>query len=177
MEELYLGRALIFIFCMFILSGCSLSIEEASENTLKAVEQALSQEKKEANEKSDPFSYYLPPEYTVNSESNNNIVLTYKDQTFILFVNPYEPKDSEVLYQSTVENYDNPEVTETFLNNGELGYVIIDELDNSEEELYEITVGVGGVKMTTVTDTDNLEESANTMMEIVTSVNVEDGAN
>ncbi|WP_078379357.1 hypothetical protein [Sutcliffiella halmapala] len=174
---MYLGRVVIIVFSIIVLSGCSLSIEEASEKTLNAVEQSLSEENNEANEKSGQISYYLPPQYTVDSESNNNIVLTYKDQTFILFVNPYEQKDSEVLYQSTVESYDSPEVTESFSNEGEFGYVIIDEIDNNEDELYEITVGVGGVKMTTVTNTNNMEESANVMMDVVSSVIVEELGN
>ncbi|MCA1319922.1 hypothetical protein LC085_08340 [Bacillus tianshenii] len=170
---MYLGRAIIsiFIFSILFLSGCSLSFEDASKETLKAVEESLSEEKKEANEASDQFSYYLPPEYEVDSAATNNIVLTHKEQTYILFINPFEPDDSKVIYESTLEGYESPEVEETFSKDGEFGYVIIDRLE--KEEFYEITVGVGGVKMTTVTDPDNMEKSADTMMEIVSSVEVQ----
>lgn len=172
---MYLGRAFIsiFIFSILLLSGCSLTFEDASKETVKAVEESLSEEKKEANEVSDQFNYYLPPGYEVDSAATNNIVLTHKEQTYILFINPFEPDDSKVIYESTLEGYDSPEVEETFTENGEFGYVIIDRLDDEKEEFYEITVGVGGVKMTTVTDPDNMEKSADTMMEIVSSVEVQ----
>lgn len=172
---MYLGRAFIsiFIFSILLLSGCSLTFEDASKETLKAVEESLGEEQKEANKVSEQFSYYLPPEYEVDSAATNNIVLTRKEQTYILFINPFEPDDSKVIYESTLEGYDSPEVEETFSENGEFGYVIIDRLDDEKEEFYEITVGVGGVKMTTVTDPDNMEKSADTMMDIVSSVEVQ----
>lgn len=169
---MYLGKAFIFIFSILLLSGCSLSFEDASKATLQTVELSMTEDKKEANKEGDQFSYYLPPEYTVDNEASNNIVLTHKNQTYILFINPFEPNDSEVIYESTLEGYDSPEVAETFSDNGEFGYVIIDRLDDEKEEFYEITVGVGGVKMTTVTDPDHMEKSADTMMDIISSVEV-----
>lgn len=171
---MYFGRAIISILflSLFILAGCSISIEDATQKSIEAFEQTFNAEDMEAAEATDAFNYYLPSQFTVDTETENNVVLKHKEQTYLLFVNPFEPKDSEVLYESTKVNYDKLELDHTVTEDGQLGYLLISPVEGEKEEFYEVTVGVGGVKMTTVTDTKNMESSTKSMMEVVTSVKV-----
>ncbi|KMJ57081.1 hypothetical protein AB685_19000 [Bacillus sp. LL01] len=171
---MYFGRAIISILLLslLVLAGCSISIEDATQKSIDSFEQTFNGEEMEAAEETDSFRYHLPSQFVVDSESENNIVLTHKEQTYLLFVNPFEPKDSEVLYDSTKMNYDKLELDHTVTQDGRLGYLLISPLEGEEEEFYEVTVGVGGVKMTTVTDTKNMESSTTSMMEVVSSVKI-----
>ncbi|MCG1022002.1 hypothetical protein [Sutcliffiella horikoshii] len=171
---MYFGRAIISILflSLLFLAGCSVSIEDASQKSIDAFEQTFKAEEMEATEETDAFHYYLPSQFSVDTETENNIVLTHKEQTYLLFVNPFESKDSEVLYDSTKVNYDELELDHTVSEDGRLGYLLISPVEGEKEEFYEVTVGVGGVKMTTVTDTKNMESSTKSMMEVVSSVKI-----
>ncbi|WP_339147305.1 MULTISPECIES: hypothetical protein [unclassified Sutcliffiella] len=171
---MYFGRAIISILflSLLFLAGCSISIEDATQKSIDAFEQTFNGEEMEATEETDAFHYYLPSQFSVDTETENNIVLTHKEQTYLLFANPFESKDSEVLYDSTKVNYDELQLDHTVLEDGRLGYMLISPVEGEKEEFYEVTVGVGGVKMTTVTDTKNMESSTKSMMEVVSSVKI-----
>ena len=171
---MYFGRAIVSILfiSLFILAGCSISIEDATQKSIEAFEQSFEAEEMEAAEETEAFNYHLPSQFAVDTETENNVVLTHKEQTYLLFVNPFEPKDSEVLYDSTKVNYEKLQLDHTVTEDGRLGYMLISPVEGEEEEFYEVTVGVGGVKMTTVTDTKNMENSTKSMMEVVSSVKI-----
>ena len=168
------GRAIISIlFLSFLtLTGCSVSIEDATQKSVDTFEETFKAQPLETSEDTDIFAYHLPPKFSIDSQSENNIVLTQDEQTYLLFVNPFEPKDSEVLYDSTKVNLSDVEVDHTVTEDGRLGYLLISPVEGEEEELYEVTVGLGGVKMTTVTGTGKMEASTKSMMEIVSSVEI-----
>jgi len=172
-ESLTFGRAIISILflSLLFLTGCSVSIEDATQKSVDTFEETFKAQPLETSEDTDIFAYHLPTGFTIDSESENNIVLTQEEQTYLLFVNPFEPKDSEVLYDSTKVNLSNLLVDHTVTDEGRLGYLLISPVDG-EEEFYEVTVGLGGEKMTTVTDTSNMEASTKSMMEIISSVKI-----
>jgi hypothetical protein len=110
----------------------------------------------------------LPEGYKVESAKNNNLIFKRDDEQFILFVNDKEKEDSTVFYDSLLEQYKDPIVEETFKDKDRFGYVLVDKL---EEDEYEVSAGIGGVKMTTQTDSRSVADTAEQMMEIVSSVN------
>ncbi|QFT90239.1 hypothetical protein FIU87_16365 [Bacillus sp. THAF10] len=169
-----LGRVFIFIISLSVMVGCSVSEEEALEKSKETFEQVFQGETVEATEDTEMFTYHLPEKFEVESASNNNVVLLHKEQHYLLFVNPMEAKDSDVVYESTKSNYSELQLDHTFSHNGRLGYVLVAPLEEEENMKHEVTVGIGGVKMTTVTETNNLENSTKYMMEIVSSVKVKD---
>lgn len=57
--------------------------------------------------------------------------------------------------------------TETFTYKNKFGYVFLKETKKDE---YELTVGIGGYKMTTMTDMKRLTQDAETMMKVVSSI-------
>jgi hypothetical protein len=85
-------------------------------------------------------------------------------------VNPKEKPSSKAMYESTVQSVKKPVLNETFKSNNRLGYVIISKVD---DDVFEVTVGIGGVKLTTETKARSVSESAEKMMEIVSSVSIE----
>lgn len=149
-----------------------MSIEDATQKSVDTFEETFKAQSLDTSEDTDIFAYHLPTGFTIDSESENNIVLTEDEQTYLLFVNPFEPKDSEVLYDSTKMNHSDLLVDHTVTDEGRLGYLLVSPVGGEEEELYEVTVGLGGVKMTTVTETGNMEASTKSMMEIISSVKI-----
>ncbi|WP_175639928.1 hypothetical protein [Metabacillus schmidteae] len=152
---------------LFILTGCMPSSEEIKKDTLENTEQAFLSKKQEINETSKQFSYYLPEDFQVKETKNFNVLLEKGNQSFILFVNQNEEENSRVSYDTLVEQYKDPFISETFERDHQFGYLFVVKVDKN---LYEVTVGIGGIKLTTESEAHNLHDDAQVMMEIVKSV-------
>lgn len=155
---------------LVMLSACSASIDEEKKVAQEAVKNVFTSELDvETNKEMKGYHFYLPKGMVMKESIDNNIVLARGKNIYILFINPQEQSSSEVVYQSSVS----PKITyvmdETFTTKGEFGYLLIHEI-NSEKDVYELTVGIGGVKLTTETNTKHLADNAKEMMEIVKSV-------
>jgi hypothetical protein len=152
-----------------LLTGCFASVEEVSTETVASVEQAFKAKPVEPNNTEKSFSYFLPSDMNVESAGQNNVILQKGEQLFILFVNPNEPKDSTEMYESTVQktSKDKDIVNETFKDDSRFGYVKVEEIENKS---YEVSVGIGGVKITTESKLSEVSVTAEQMMQIVSSV-------
>lgn len=161
-----LGRILVFIFLSLVglLAGCA-SIEDESKETVAAVEDVFKAQPEKTNSENGDVSFYLPSTMEIEEKDENNVILQNGNQTFILFVNPNEERTSDVLYNSV----DAKEfaIDKTYTDKERFGYVKAFEI---EDKLYLVTVGIGGVKMTTETKVSDISESATEMMQIVSSV-------
>lgn len=147
-----------------LLSGCA-SIEDESKEAVSTVETAFKAQPEKTNSENGDISFYLPTTMKIEDKDENNVILQKGDQTFILFVNPNEARTSDVLYNAV----DAKEfaVDQTYTDKERFGYVKVFEL---EDKLYLVTVGIGGIKMTTETKVSDISESAEEMMKIVSSV-------
>ncbi|MEH7276882.1 hypothetical protein V7125_25080, partial [Neobacillus vireti] len=105
--------------------------------------------------------------YEIEDESPNNILLKNGSKKYILFNNPQENKASDVVYKSTVAQNKDIEINEKFKENDQFGYLIINQL---EEDMNEMTIGIGGTKITTLIKTSSLKNEAAAMTQIVKSV-------
>lgn len=157
------------IFMFFaILSACSASIAEEQVVATEAASTVFSEEQTvEVNQESEGIEFYLPSDAAVKKTTENNIVFEKKGKVFILFINSHEGPNSQVVYQSTRSQGADYFVDETFQKDGKFGFILLQE---NEEESYEVTIGVGGVKATTITSVKELTEDVELMMEIVKSV-------
>ncbi len=164
---------LILLGCVCILLvGCS-STEEIVADTKDSVHEMFEEGPKGINVKKGNFEFYLPDAMDVQEQQEileNNLLLSEGDQTYILFVNPIEKenRDSRVIYEST-QSDNNYILNETFEKNKQFGFVQILALED-KNKTYEVTVGVGGAKLTTITKKTNLVKSAKKMMKIANSV-------
>lgn len=154
---------------VLILSACGGSYKEESKAAIKTAKTTFHEKAKKPNKKSGDISFFLPSGFEIKDKKPNNIILKNGSTTYILFVNPQEAADSDVVYQSTVEQYGKLDTNEKFTDKDKMGFLTIQQL--KEDKLNEVTVGIGGSKITTQTKTANLESETKAMMQIVNSVN------
>lgn len=156
---------LVFLMCLLI-AGCS-GNEGHIDKAVKATVSAFSDDVLQPNTEVGLIKVYLPKKFKIEEEHDNNLILKRGNQAYILFVNPNENRDSSQLFLTAKEQPTDYLVLESFQTDEKFGFISIIE---SSEEKYELAVGSGGVKMTTVTDTENLKNEAEKMMKIVSSV-------
>lgn len=157
---------LLFVMALILLSGCSASFKEEQGEALLAVEKAFTEKPKETNKDNKDISYYLPFGFEVEDETPNNIILKNGAKTYILFYNLHENNGSDVVLDATLQQkkYD---VKEQFQEGEKLGFFLVKKGDN---KVNEVTVGIGGVKVTGEVKTNSMTTEAETMMQIVNSV-------
>lgn len=156
------------IFCLlFLITACSPSQKEAFSATLTAVEQEFNKDAASPNKKAGNYDAYIPENMEVQTEDKNNFLIDDGDHTYILFINPLEPKNSKILFK-VLQEENKSILLDSFVQKKEFGFINISSMDKKE---YEVVVGIGGVKMTTVTKIGDLEETARLMMKMVKSIN------
>jgi hypothetical protein len=164
----FFNAILIIILSIILLSACGKSNFKAeSKESIEVVKETLNEKAKKTNNKSGDINFYLPFGYEIEEESPNNILLKNGSKQYILFHNPQESKVSDVVYKSTVVQSKDIEINEQFKNSNQFGYLIIKKL---EEDMNEMTIGIGGTKITTLIKTSSLKNEAAVMTQIVKSV-------
>ncbi len=159
---------LILSLCfIFTLAGCNISDEDLTKATINQTKLAFEEQPKKPNKKTDLFSYYVPKEFEIKETNKYNVLLEKGKQSYILFVNLNEKTNSKVSYEALSSQYKNPFILKSFESNGKFGYLFVDKIDKNK---YEVTVGIGGTKLTTESNAINIEEDVQNMMYIVNSV-------
>ncbi|MEG6532908.1 hypothetical protein ABET36_05250 [Caldifermentibacillus hisashii] len=155
------------LFFVFLLSACTSSLQDKQQDVKELLESSVTAESEKPNKETDDIRFYLPFAMKMNESDANNILVTKGDQIFILFINKNEKEDSRVVYEAMLKEAISYTFTETFTNKNKFGYVFLKETNKDE---YELTVGIGGYKMTTMTDIKRLTQDAETMMKVVSSI-------
>ena len=164
----FFNAILILILSILLLSACGKSnYKTESKETVGAVKEALNEKAKDPNKKSGDINFYLPFGYEIKDESANNIILKNGSKQYILFNNPQESKMSDVVYKSTVAQNKELAVNEQFKKSGQFGYLVIKKLD---EDMNEMTIGIGGTKITALIKTSSMKNEAEVMTQMVKSV-------
>ena len=166
MTRLFKG-ALLLVIAVFVLSACSANIKEEQKATSDAVSQAFNSTPMKANNKNKEISFGLPLGFEIKEKKANNILLKNGTKTYILFYNQQEGPESHVVYEATLNTKMNVDFKETYKKDKKFGYLLIKEIDKNNHEL---TVGIGGVKITTEAKTKSMKSEAKAMMDIVNSV-------
>ncbi|WP_318614176.1 hypothetical protein [Sporosarcina sp. YIM B06819] len=168
----------IFLLVMsaLLLTACSESLGERAKVGINAAEEAFHTNDKEPTEEIDGVKLYKPIGLMISEKSDaQNIVFTKGKETFILFINPNEKSDSQLFYDLLLADQ-NKEIIEqaTFTDKDIFGFAAVVK---SEDDHVELITSVGGSKMTTLTTKKNIEENLTEMMEVVRSVEKENGGN
>lgn len=156
---------------MLLLSACSdnASLKEESQAATKTAKAAFNESEKKPNQKSGNMHFYLPNGYVIKKQSTNNIIIRNGSDTYILFYNPKESMESEVVYKATVDQYKILDTNKTFKSaHNKFGFITIKHL--KDDSVNELTLGAGGAKITTQTKTGDLAVKSKKMMQIVHSV-------
>ncbi|MHC0038906.1 hypothetical protein [Pseudoneobacillus sp. C159] len=162
--------AILFLLSIGLLVGCQASLEDQKDDTIKTVQDKLKEKPKKSNQDVEDISFYLPFGFEINEKSPNNLILKNGTKTYILFYNQHENAKSDVVYQSTLNQHEKFEIDKKYNNNDYLGYLLVDSLE--KDDLNELIVGIGGVKLTSEVKSSSLPTEAAQMMEIVHSVKV-----
>lgn len=153
---------------VLLLTACgNSSFKTESKETIAAVKEAFNQKAKKPNKKGGDISFYMPFGYEIKEESPHNIIIKNGSKTYILFHNPQENALSDVVYQSTLAQYKDIEVNKQFKKKDQFGFLMIKQL---KDGMNEMTIGVGGSKITTQVKTSSLKNEAAAMTQIVLSV-------
>lgn len=156
----------LFVIILILLSGCSASFEEKSDEAFAAVKTSFEESPAETNKSNEDIQYYLPFGFEIKEETPNNIILKNGSKTYILFYNLQEDAVSEVVLNATLQQKEY-EVMEELQGQEKFGYFLV---KNTSKQSNEVTVGVGGVKITSEVKTKALKSEAEIMMKIVNSV-------
>lgn len=159
---------MLIVIAILLLTGCSSSFQEEQKEAQIAVENAFKENPKETNNENKDIEYYLPFGFEIEEETPNNIILKNGSKTYILFYNPQEDANSNVVLNATVQQKEY-EINETFEHDKKLGYFLVNKINDQENE---VTVGIGGVKVTSEVKTKSMKSDAETMMKIANSVKV-----
>lgn len=157
-----------FILILFILSACSQSLDTVQAEVVAAAQEAFNAEQKEPNKGNEFIQYYLPFGFEIQSETTNNIILKNGAKKYILFYNHQEEANSKVVYEATAKQQEY-EVNETFSKDEEFGFILIKKIN---DDLNELTVGIGGVKVTSELKTRSLKSEVAYMMAIANSIKI-----
>ncbi|MDC3415079.1 hypothetical protein NC797_16370 [Aquibacillus sp. 3ASR75-11] len=158
----------LFLMTMIlIVTACSFESEdETLKDVKKVTETEFSSTGVEPNTELEQFSIYIPNNLEIVEKGKSNLILEEGDQSYVVFNNVFEDRASELNYK-TASVAENPNLLESFTDDGRFGYVRIIKTD---EEEYELQVGIGGIKITTYSPLGSLESDAEMMMKIANSI-------
>jgi len=150
-----------------VLFGCGTqSEEEALNNAIRSAESVFSsKEDMEQNEQTNHFEFYLPEGLEIEEESKNNIILSDGNEHYIVFYNNLESPDSRLNYESAKDS--KALVYESFEDDNKFGYL---QITPGTDKNYQVQAGIGGVKITTYTAKNDLEDTARELMKIARSI-------
>lgn len=168
MTRLFKG-ALLLIITVLLISGCSTDIKEEYQATNNTVAKTFKTTPKKTNNENKDIRFYLPFGFEIKEQSPNNILLKNGAKTYILFYNPQEDQESQVVYKAAINNEGKFQFAENYKQDNRFGYLLINDI---EKNLHVVTIGIGGVKITTETKTKSMDTEAKMMMEIVNSVKI-----
>lgn len=163
----FISRCLLFLLLAAFLSGCTLSQEDMTEQTIKNVKEVFSGNPPKADQKAGSYRFYLPETYKIDAVRKYNILLLENSQRTILFINQNEKPSSTVAYETIKRQYKHRVLDVQMKDKNRFGYAAADKLKNNR---YEITVGIGGIKLTTEADASKIPDSAKKMMMIAASL-------
>lgn len=160
-----IGSLLLVGLLSIVLVGCS-SVEEDVKEGVAVIHSTLDSEPKEATKQLEKMDLYYPFYFEVVEEEDNNVILTDGSQQFILFYNDQEDSKSRLNYDTAIEQKEylykeEIEMDESFT------YILIDQVD---EKSIEVTIGIGGNKITSQMKSNALLDNGKLMTNIIRSV-------
>lgn len=114
------------------------------------------------------ISIFLPQGFIIETEEATNFVVKKGSQRYLIYVNRLEKKTSKQVYQNVLNTGAHFTINETFKDGYRFGFLLAEKTDDK----IELTVGVGGFKMTTMTTRSNMAADARNMMRIINSIKI-----
>lgn len=159
----------LIILSISVLTACGQTLDERAADGIAVAKEAFLLDDKQTNDEVQGVPLYKPSGFTIAEDSDaQNIVMKKGDETFILFINTNEEKDSRLFYDLLDNNEERKRFEEVFTSDGYFGFASVVKIG---EDQVELITSVGGVKMTTITKKKNIRNDLARMMEITRSIN------
>lgn len=159
----------LLILSISVLTACGQTLDERAADGIAVAKEAFLLDDKQTNDEVQGVQLYKPSGFTIAEDSDaQNIVMKKGDETFILFINTNEEKDSRLFYDLLDNNEERKRFEEVFTSDGYFGFASVVKIG---EDQVELITSVGGVKMTTITKKKNIRNDLARMMEITRSIN------
>lgn len=151
------------------LSGCGKSIEEKIEVGVASAKSTFKEPAETPNTTIGHIQLFAPKGYTVEQGVDEmNYLLTKDKESYILFVNPFEKEDSQLHYDNLLADKTKKVLKSLdFEADGTFGFSAVVKYSDDE---YELIVSIGGIKLTTISKPNKIEDKLTEMMKIVRSV-------
>ena len=163
----YLASALLLLFIIVISVFSYQSEESIIEQAGNTAEETFYHDDiPKDNYKGEHFSFFLPDSMEVEEVDDFNAILESGNKTIIIFYNTLEGNLSKLNYEAA--STDKAVLFDSFEDDDKFGYIRILPTDTEGE--YEIQIGVGGVKVTTITDKSEVINDAENLMHIALSI-------
>ncbi len=164
-------RLMICSAFVFTVAACSNNVDTKISKGFESADQVFEQKPKTSTASTEHLQFYLPKDFTIKSSSDEtNILLKKGDETFSLFINPHEPKQSKQFYKAIQQKEKDAIVKEqTYEKDGQFGFASVLEDDNHN---YRVVASTGGVKITGVSGQQNIDHTIPELMEIAHSVQI-----
>lgn len=161
-----LNKVVFSLILLMVVSGCNATKEDTIQQTYQLFSDSFQEQSKEVNETTNQVELYLPRGVKIEEEADYNLVLKKGERLYILFFNPEEPPNSEVNANQDKEVTDGRLFFDTIEHEGKLGYVSIVE----QGDEWKLIAGIGGAKMTTITDMKHATEDMEAIVKILHSL-------
>ncbi|ADU31530.1 hypothetical protein [Evansella cellulosilytica] len=160
--------SLLVIMLVLIVSGCSISKEDAQQFASNSFASKLEQEAKSATHELDDISLYIPSYTTVEEIDEFNVLLERSNHILLLFLNDIVENKTKEGILETLLIEDDPFIFESGeTTEGNLAYLVVTEL---EEDMYSVIVGYNGYKITTLSSLSDMNNISEMMFDIVRSI-------
>ncbi|ARF16414.1 hypothetical protein CSV61_13040 [Sporosarcina sp. P3] len=167
------GKVFLLLLLAVVLVGCNQKVEVRTDDAFVSAKKAFELNSKKTNQTVGDIDFYKPPTLRIDKESiSQKIVLTKRNDSFYLTVNPNEKKNSQVYYDVLLtDEPDHLVGAQTFSKDDAFGFVAV--IQKGEKQV-ELIANVGGAKVETVTNEANTDAYLGKMMEIARSVQHDD---
>lgn len=165
-------QALGLLLLLLGLYGCNQSVDEQIASGLQITEKVFAEEPEAYTDKIGQIQLFLPSKFKIEDSSDAyNILISKGTNSYILFINDREQDDSKLYYNLLKEDRSKKVINETtYDKDGIFGFSAVSKTDNKDE--FELIVSSGGVKMTTISPANNIENNLHEMTKIVHSVKI-----
>ncbi|WP_026907516.1 hypothetical protein [Paucisalibacillus globulus] len=166
-KQTYIVSALLVIFIIVL----SIYSYQSEESVIEQVENIANDtfynvDIPKDNYEGEHFSFFLPEKMEVEEVDNFNAILEIDNKTIIIFYNSLEDNLSKLNYEAA--KTEEAVLFESFEDDNKFGYVRILPVDT--EGKFEIQIGVGGVKVTTISTKSEAINDAENLMNIALSI-------
>ncbi|ATP41483.1 hypothetical protein CSE16_16210 [Solibacillus sp. R5-41] len=154
---------------MLLITGCNQSVEEQVSAGLENAKTTFESKPNEPNKMIGHIELYIPKGYGIEKGIDElNYTIVNGEDSYILFVNPHEPGDSQ-LHHTILKEEPNIEIVQEKIYKADevFGFSTVIRRDENQ---YELVVSIGGVKLTTLSNNKKIDQKLQEMMEIVQTV-------